>query len=316
MADSTITPKPYRLGPPILTVDKVNKHYGPKVILRDVNFQVSEITRPEIAAQGDVVSILGRSGMGKTTLAQIIAGLQKPTSGNVLVNNENRELQKGEVGFVFQDYLAFDHLTVEGNLLLAASQGIFRQHAHQPTSKNFGARFYTRFFDKKILQDKVDATLDLFRDKDDDKNKNLFGIRDNFDQYPCQLSGGQRQRLAILMQVLCSSRYIVFDEPYSGQDPVMKQKACEMIIKVSQMGGFSTLFVITHDIPCAIWASDTLLFMGKERDPETNQFKPGATVFKPFSLAEHNLAWQDAEICRTREFNDLAQTIQYEWFKE
>ena len=304
MADSVITPKPYRLGPPILTVEGVNKHFGEKVILRDVNFRVNRIDRPGIESQADVISILGRSGAGKTTLGQIMAGLQLPTSGQVLVNSEGRPLKRGEVGFVFQDYLAFDHLTVKGNLMLAAYQGLFREHAHEHTFKDFGARFQTWLFNKKLLWEKVDENLDM------------FSLREHLDQYPCELSGGQRQRLAILVQVLCSSRYIVFDEPYSGQDPVMKQKACEMIIKMSQMGGFSTLFVITHDIPCAVWASDTLLFMGKERDPETKQFKPGTTVFAPFSLAEHGLAWQDAEICRTPEFNQLVQTIQYEWFAE
>ncbi len=301
LENGSLEKKEYIADETILSVINVSKEFDGKVILRDVNFEVKNIKRPDIT-QGQIWSILGKSGAGKTTMAKIIAGLLQPTTGEILINDEKRPIKKGEVGFVFQDYISFDHLTVLNNLLLAAYQGIFREHAEKGGIKNLARRFNAWFFNKKILKEKVDQYLEIFK------------LKEHLDKYPCQLSGGQKQRLAILMQALCSSQFIVLDEPFSGQDPEMKQKACETIIKVGQINELETLLIITHDIECAVWVSDTLLPLGVEKDPETKIDKPGSTVFKPFDLAERGLAWQDASVCRTKEFVELVQEIKYHWF--
>jgi ABC-type nitrate/sulfonate/bicarbonate transport system ATPase subunit len=211
-------------------------------------------------------------------------------------------MKEGEVGFVFQNYIVFEHLTVEENLLLSAYQGMFREHAGEGHFKNMWDRLKTWLLNKKVLREKVDQYLDHFQ------------LREHLGKNPCQLSGGQRQRLAILSQVLCSSRVFILDEPFSGQDPIMKQECCETLIKVGQLDEFETLLIITHDIECAIWVSDTLLPLGREKDTASKKFTPGSTVFKPFNLADRGLAWQDASICRTSEFADLVSEIKYEWF--
>lgn len=302
MTESAIAFREYHTAEPILRVENVSKSFGDKLVLRDVNFEIRDVVRPGMQ-QGQVWSFLGKSGAGKTTLAKIIAGIEAPTTGEILVQPENRPVKRGEVGFVFQNYISFPHLTVEKNLLVAAYQGTFREHADIHKPQDLPRRLYTYFFARKVLWEKVEQYLDM------------FGMRDHLDQYPSELSGGQQQRLAILMQLLCSSRYIVLDEPFSGQDPEMKQRACEMLIKIAQLDELETLLVITHDIDSALWISDTLLLVGREPDP-ANPGKPlpGSTVYKPYSLAERGLAWQDASICRTKEFSELLQEVKYDWF--
>ncbi|MBI5733272.1 ABC transporter ATP-binding protein [Candidatus Jorgensenbacteria bacterium] len=291
----------YTVGETILKVQGVNKEFGGHVVLRDVNFEIQDIRRTGIT-QGQVFSILGKSGAGKTTVASIIAGLLKPTSGTV-IGKDGKPIRQGEVGFVFQNYINFDHVTVRGNLLLSAYQGMFREEAADSFNpKMILKRFLTWIFNKKILWEKVEQYLDL------------FDLRIHVDKFTCELSGGQRQRLAVLCQVLCSSEFIIFDEPFSGQDPEMKEKACEMLIKTSQLDEYKTLGIITHDIDCAVWVSDKLLLMGKETDTATGKPKPGSTVFKPYDLAEHGLAWQDAEVLRMPQFRDLVDEIKYSWF--
>ena len=184
--------------------------------------------------------------------------------------------------------------------MLAAHQGMFKEHAGSILSDT--KKSAEAWANKKILMEKAEPYLDD------------FDLREHLDQYPSQLSGGQKQRLAILSQVLCSSHFIILDEPFSGQDPVMKQKACETLIRVSRFDEFETLIIITHDIPNAVWVSDTLLLMGKEKD-HNGKFKPGSTVFKPYSLADCGLAWQEEDVCRTKEFKDLVDEIQYNWFR-
>jgi ABC-type nitrate/sulfonate/bicarbonate transport system ATPase subunit len=298
-----IIPHEYEIGPPILRVENVSHAYGEKLVLRDVNFEIPNIMRRKDGIeQGQVWSFLGLSGAGKTTLANIIAGLIQPTAGQVLIQPENRSVRPGEVGFVFQNYIAFPHLTVHQNLLVAAYQGLWREHANIRNLKDLPQRLYSWIFAKKVFKEQVEQYLDMVQ------------LREHLDKYPYELSGGQKQRMAVLMQVLCSSRYIVLDEPFSGQDPVRKQKTCEMLIKVSQLNELQTLFVITHDIDPALWVSDTLLVIGREKDPDTQEWKPGNTVFRPVSLAERGLAWQDFSICTSRAFTELSHEIKYEWF--
>jgi ABC-type nitrate/sulfonate/bicarbonate transport system ATPase subunit len=303
-----IDPMPYTEAEIVLQVKDLNKSFDSKVVLRDVNFTVRNIQRLEARIeQGQVTSIIGRSGGGKTTMAKIIAGLIEPTSGQVLVGDSNpRPLKQGEVGFVFQNYMVFDHLTVYGNLLLSAYQGMFRENAEVTFSnpagmfKHVWTRLHTWLFDKKAIRERVDPYLEMFR------------LSEHVEKYPSQLSGGQRQRLAILMQVLCSCQFIVLDEPFTGQDPVMKQMACETLIKVSQLDEYKTLLVITHDIESAIFISDTVLMLGVEKGLDGKP-KPGTTLFEPIDLAKRGLAWQDASILRTPEFNELAQQIKYDF---
>ncbi|MFN0048480.1 MAG: ATP-binding cassette domain-containing protein, partial [Cytophagales bacterium] len=99
----------------ILTANNVNLQYDEKIILRNVNFIIHNITRPGMA-QGQVVSLIGRSGVGKTQLFRILAGLINPTSGNIKIGVDQHQVKAGEVGIVPQNYVLFNHRSVLENL--------------------------------------------------------------------------------------------------------------------------------------------------------------------------------------------------------
>lgn len=330
-----LTSIPYKVGETILRISDLSKDFNGKIILRDVNFEVKDLVR-EGMNQGQIVSIIGRSGGGKTTMAKIIAGILKPTTGTVLVcNGHERPLKRGEVGFVFQDSIVFDHLTVYDNLLLAAYQGMTREHAEDGATIHFFRRQYTWLSAKTYklrncsMQRKGDGIIARFLRRSlaallkNHYTKHIlwekvdecmaeFDLAEHADKNPNQLSGGQKQRLATAMQVLCSNQFIVFDEPFSGQDPERKRKACEVIKKLAQKDEYKTLFIITHDIRSALWVSDMIIILGRERD-DSGAFKPGSTVFEPVDIAKRQLAWRDASILRDPEFQKLADEIEFDW---
>ena len=99
----------------LLKAEDVNLQYGDKQILRDINFTIQDIHR-EGVAQGQVVSLIGRSGIGKTQLFRILAGLIKPTSGVVHIEEDQHPVQAGEMGIVPQHYVLFNHRTIYQNL--------------------------------------------------------------------------------------------------------------------------------------------------------------------------------------------------------
>ncbi len=108
----------HAFGERLLTIDNLNLAYQGKQILRDVNLHIDNITRPNMQ-QGQIVALLGPSGCGKTQLLRCMAGLQKPTSGEVTLNGTKKPVAAGEVGLVFQSYPLLMHRTIRSNLMLA-----------------------------------------------------------------------------------------------------------------------------------------------------------------------------------------------------
>ena len=267
-----MTARAYRLGQRLLTIDNVCLRYD-RPILEGVSGVIDDIQRDGVK-QGQVVSLLGPSGIGKSQLFRCIAGLQRPSAGSIRLNGSQREVQPGEVGVVAQNYPLLNHRTVWGNLMLAAAK-----HA----ASNAGAR-------QKCLE-----LLDEFE------------MADCATHYPMALSGGQRQRVAIAQQLLCSSYFLLLDEPFSGLDPLAKSKVCEMLIKVSTTNELNTIIVVTHDIESAITISDTLWIMGRDRDTQGHPV-PGARIQQTYNLAEMGLAW-DPEIESKPAFNALATEL-------
>src|SRR5207244_6266740 len=127
---------------------------------------------------------------------RIVAGLNHPTSGQVLVNSTLTPVKAGMVGVVAQNYPLFENRTIFSNLLLAAKQ---MENSHESAHE-------------KVL--KYLRRLDMV---------------DQAQLYPAQISGGQRQRIAIAQQLLCSEHFLLMDEPFSGLDVVMEAKVCELI---------------------------------------------------------------------------------------
>jgi len=111
----------YTYGKTLLKVDDVSLEYDGRPILKHVSAEIKDIICPG-KVTGQVVGFLGPSGIGKTQLFRIIAGLNKPTSGRVTIDGQDRPVQPGEVGVVAQDYPLFEHRTVMSNLMIAAGQ--------------------------------------------------------------------------------------------------------------------------------------------------------------------------------------------------
>lgn len=248
----------YTRGDVLLSIDHVSLAYGERLVLRDVCAEIRDVIRPaEHDATGQVICFLGPSGIGKTQLSRVIAGLQKPTSGLVILYNSQvvgKASRPGDVGMVPQNYPLFEFATVEENLYIAGRQG-----GLSPKDVEAKAHDYIREFD----------------------------LHDHLYDYPQALSGGTRQRVAIVRQLMCVDRYLVMDEPFSGLDPLMKRKASELIVKVANHDERNTVIIVTHDVTegCAI--ADTVWLMGREAG------KPGARLVEQYDLAAMGLAWRE-----------------------
>ena len=262
----------YSLGERLLTIDNVCVRYD-RTILEGVSGHIDDIRRDGLQ-QGQVVCLLGPSGIGKSQLFRCIAGLQRPTSGSVRLNGQGREVQPGEVGVVAQNYPLFNHRSVWGNLMLAAR----RRGRSEDEAR--------------------DASLALLE---------KFGLVDSAKCHPMQLSGGQRQRVAIAQQLLCSSHFLLMDEPFSGLDPLAKSAVCDTLIDVSTTHELNTIIVVTHDIESAIRISDTLWLLGRQRGADGRP-AGGAAIQETVDLAGRGLAW-DPDIESRAEFRELAAAL-------
>lgn len=214
-------------GDTLLDVVNVNLAYGEKIVLRDVNVKIRDVNR-RCHIQGQVIGFLGPSGCGKTSLFRIIAGLDKPTSGQVFINSSHDPVKAGMVGVVSQGYTVFEHRTVLGNLLLAA---------------------------KKKQGDPMEAAMGYLQ---------KFGLEDKAHLYPSQLSGGQRQRIAIAQQLACSDHFILMDEPTASLDLVKREELGKLIVDVSCLDSLNTVIVVSHDIDWVLSVSDHCWLMGRE----------------------------------------------------
>ncbi len=256
----------------ILQAENISLRFGGKQILRDVNFCVHDIVRPGVR-QGQVVSLIGRSGIGKTQLFKIISGLQTPTTGVVKMDTDLHEVKAGHVGVVPQSYILFNHRTVHNNLLIGLD------HAKQHYAE---------------------------REKDEliwDYAGN-FGLKEHLKKYPMQLSGGQRQRVSIIQQVLTGNKFILLDEPFSGLDILMVDKVVELLLKISTLHEHNTLIIVSHDIENSLAISDTVYILANQPGQE------GATITEQLDLVDLGLAW-NPEIRSDRKFQDLVADMKY-----
>lgn len=225
-------------------------------ILKNVNINITDLKRPGLT-QGQKVALLAPSGMGKTQLFKRLAGLEKPDSGTVLVGTDQKAVQAGQVGMVPQNYLLFDHKTVEQSLMTAA-----RMREKDPQKARAAVNELVEEFD---LQSRLQA-------------------------YPCQLSGGQRQRVSIAEQLLSSNHFLLMDEPFSGLDIISKKKVCETIDRVASRDELNTIIFSTHDVEAAVSVADHILMLGRDRDKDGHSV-PGAYIKESIDLIEMNLAW-------------------------
>jgi ABC-type nitrate/sulfonate/bicarbonate transport system ATPase subunit len=263
---------------PLLTLEGISMKFGDELVLRNISgVQVRNVVRPGLS-QGQVLGFYGRSGIGKSVLCRIIAGLLVPTTGTVLVGNPARPVVTGDVGFVQQRYPLFNHRTLLDNLVVAGS----RKHP-EAEAKERAMAYLER-----------------------------FGLAQHRKKYPAHLSGGQRQRAAIAQQLLCSENLIILDEPFSGLDVAMIDEVKKIILEVTTMDELNTVVIVSHDITATTALSDTLWLLGYERDA-AGQCLPGATITQQhqYNLAEMGLAWQPG-IEANPEFNKLVEHLKQE----
>lgn len=202
----------------ILKAQNISKSFGEKQVLSDVNINLNK---------GEIVSLLGVSGAGKTTLFNILSGIYKADTGNVYLNGEDITGKPGKVSYMLQKDLLFPYRKVIDNVCL-------------PLIIN-GAK-------KKEAREKA---LPLFK---------VFDIEGTEFKYPDQLSGGMRQRAALLRTYLSSNGVALLDEPFSALDTITRTKIHKWYLDVMGQIDLSTVF-ITHDIDEAIILSDRIYIL-------------------------------------------------------
>lgn len=215
-------------GAVVLDVEDVTVTYDGEAVLGGLSFSLVDRIR-EGRTTGQVVSLLGPSGVGKTTLLRVLAGLEEPDAGAVR-DADGAALSPRSVGLVFQDYPLFAHRTVEDNLTVAGRIGGLSPSKTQDRVRELLAR---------------------------------IGLEDRARAYPVQLSGGQRQRVAIAQQLVVPRRVILLDEPFSGLDPTALASVSELLLEVANEHELNTVVIVTHDVHAALAVSDTVLLLGR-----------------------------------------------------
>jgi polar amino acid transport system ATP-binding protein/sulfate transport system ATP-binding protein len=256
-------------GDVLFTVRDISLRLGRQLVLDECAFDVHDRVRPGVTT-GQIVGLLGPSGVGKTRLLRILAGLDAPDKGTI-AGPKGKPLVAGEVGVVFQDYPLLRHRTVIDNLIIAGlANGLGRAEAKK----------------------RARALLER------------FDLTDRGSHYPAQLSGGQRQRVAIAQQIVCPKQLLLFDEPFSGLDPQALDGVIQLLVQVANMDELTTLIIVTHDVWAAMVACDTILLLGR---PEAKK-GAGARIVGSYDLVERNLAWRE-HVEREPEFIALEQEI-------
>jgi sulfate transport system ATP-binding protein len=208
-----------------ISVEGANKSFGDFQALDDVSIEVPD---------GSLTALLGPSGSGKSTLLRTIAGLEELDGGRVLIDGEDvskKPTQKREVGFVFQHYAAFKHMTVYENV-------------------GFGLKI--RKWKKDAIQARVHELLDLVQ---------LPGLAD---RYPSQLSGGQRQRMALARALAVQPQVLLLDEPFGALDAKVRKDLRVWLRNLHDEMNVTTIFV-THDQEEAMDVAGQLVVMNQGR---------------------------------------------------
>ena len=205
----------------------VNKHFGSFQALRDVDLDV---------AQGELLALLGPSGCGKTTLLRIVAGLETPDSGSVLFGGEDAtdlHVRERKVGFVFQHYALFRHMTVFENVAFGLR---VKSRAERPPEAQIRA--------------KVQQLLELVQ---------LEGLAR---RHPAQLSGGQRQRIALARALAVEPRVLLLDEPFGALDAKVRKELRRWLRRLHDELHVTSVFV-THDQEEALEVADRVVLMNR-----------------------------------------------------
>jgi len=210
-----------------IEVRNINKRFGNFIALDNVSLNF----RP-----GELTALLGPSGCGKTTLLRIIAGLERPDAGQVLLDNEDasdRHVRERQVGFVFQHYALFKHMTVFENIAFGLR---VKPRSERPAEAQIKARVH------QLLE--------------------LVQLGWLADRYPPQLSGGQRQRIALARALAVEPRVLLLDEPFGALDAKVRKELRRWLRRLHDELHVTSIFV-THDQEEALEVADRIVVMNK-----------------------------------------------------
>ena len=210
-------------------VSNVRKEFDRFPALHDVSLDIRS---------GELIALLGPSGSGKTTLLRLIAGLERPTRGTIFFGDEDasgKTIQERNVGFVFQHYALFRHMTVADNIGFGLK---VRPSVKRPSKADIRAR--------------ASELLNLVQ---------LGGLEK---RYPAQLSGGQRQRVALARAMAIEPRVLLLDEPFGALDAQVRRELRRWLREIHDATGHTTIFV-THDQEEALELADRVVVMSQGR---------------------------------------------------
>lgn len=209
----------------MITIRHLKKEYPGVTPLKDVNVEIS---------RGDVISVIGPSGTGKSTLIRCLNLLEQPTSGEIIIDGEvitdkscDVSRVRRKMGMVFQQFNLFPHMTVIENIMTAPVDLL-----------------------GKSRQDAYDKGMELLR---------KVGLADKALVYPGGLSGGQKQRVAIARALAMEPEIILFDEPTSALDPTMVGEVQSVIRDLARQG--NTMIIVTHEMKFAREVCNRVFYM-------------------------------------------------------
>ena len=252
----------------MIELKNVNKNFKNKKVLKDISFNINK---------GELVSIIGASGCGKTTTLKMINRLINPSSGQILIDGENiasKDIIKlrRNVGYVIQQTGLFPHMTVRENIELIST-----------IEKN----------DKKKISKK---TVELMEMVGLEKDEYL-------DRYPTELSGGQQQRVGVARAFATNPEVILMDEPFSALDPITRNQLQDELLEL-QNTLKKTIVFVTHDMDEAIKISDRICIMNEgeiaQYDTPENILKNPSNDFVSEFIGRNRI-WSSPEFIRAKD---------------
>lgn len=219
----------------MLEISGIKKSFDGTTVLNDISLEIGD---------SQIVSILGSSGGGKTTLLNIILGLLQPDSGRIVFNGSditNTPMERRGFNIVFQDYALFPNLTAYRNIV-------------------YGLRNYP----DRSSKEEIEALIDL------------LDLREHLNKKIDQLSGGQKQRVALARTMVMKPKILLLDEPLSALDGVIKESIKEKIVTIAKEFHLTTI-IVTHDPEEALTISDKVLILNKGK---IEQFAEPSEIIK------------------------------------
>ena len=226
-----------------IALENVSKFFGSFPAVDRVNLEIRS---------GSLIALLGPSGSGKSSLLRLIAGLETLDRGRIWLAGKDATLQtvqERNIGFVFQNYALFKHLTIRQNIAFGLELRVSKQEFTKVTAAN--------------IKTKVEELLDLIQ---------LNGLGD---RYPAQLSGGQRQRVALARALAIEPQVLLLDEPFGALDARVRKDLRAWLRQLHDRSQVTTIFV-THDRAEAMEIADTIVIMN---DGKIEQFGTPAEIY-------------------------------------